>query len=221
MIKKILFFSFAIISLGIGYWKYYLPSQSGIVIILNGPSGAGKTTIQNTFQQAMLPGLWIKLGIDSLFDLPLPDITPENMHYWKTKNDIRWVEQMHDSNGNNIIDLNVGPEGQKVAYAMNSAIAAYAKQGCNVIVDYIAYDQDWFKDLQQKLYGMRAFYVAVRIPLHTLEERETARGTSPQGHARSHYDTVYGDHAYDLVVHSDTNSPGSIVAQLQKMLQKK
>lgn len=220
MIKKILLFSSLLIVVGLCHWRYFIPSNSGIVIILNGPSGAGKTTTQKEFQKLMMPNLWIKLGIDSLFDLPLPDITPDNINFWNTVNDIRWVEQMHDSHGNNVIKLKVGPEGQRVAYAMNSAIAAYAQQGCNVIVDYIAYDQDWFKDLQMKLSKIKTFYVAVRIPLQTLEEREASRGTSPQGHARSHYDTVYGNCNYDLVVHSDKNSPESIAQQLKKMLKK-
>lgn len=192
-------------------------NSSGTVIILNGPSGSGKSSIQREFQKAMMPDLWIKLGIDTLFDAPMPDITPENLSIWQSPNPIRWVEQSEDAEGKNVITLHVGEQGERVAYGMNSAIAAYAHAGCNVIVDYIAYDHAWFRDLKEKLKDVKAYFVAIDIPLDILEQREAARGTSPAGHARSHYHTVYGDLRYDLRVSSEKNSPQEL-AQIIKQL---
>jgi len=160
---------------------------TGTVIILNGPSGSGKSSIQKEFQKLMMPHIWVRVGIDSLFDAVMPEITPENLSYWQSNNNLRWIEESQDQANNKVITLFVGPEGEKVAYAMNSAIAAYAQNGCNVIVDYIAYDQAWLKDLEEKLKNFKTYYVAVKISLETLEQREEARGTSPKGHARSHY----------------------------------
>lgn len=192
---------------------------TGTIIILNGPSGSGKSSIQKEFQYLMMPNLWIKTGIDTLFDAPMPTITPENMSFWQSPNPIRWVETSQDDQGNNVITLFVGEQGEKVAYAMNSAIAAYAKNGCNVIVDYIAYKPEWFVDLQNKLKNIKTYYVAVEIPLETLEAREAARGTSPQGHARSHYFTVYGDTKYDLRVNSATHTAKEIAQQLKDLVE--
>lgn len=193
---------------------------TGTVIILNGPSGSGKSSIQKEFQYLNMPQLWIKTGIDTLFDAPMPTITPENMSFWQSPNPIRWVQTSQDENSNNIITLFVGEQGEKVAYAMNSAIAAYAKNGCNVIVDYIAYKPEWFDDLQKKLKGIKTYYVAVEIPLEILEQREAARGTSPKGHARSHYFTVYGNKKYDLTVNSATHSAKEIAQQLKDLIEK-
>jgi chloramphenicol 3-O phosphotransferase len=190
-------------------------AHAGTVIVLNGPSGSGKSSIQKAFQKLMMPNLWVKVGIDNLFDSPMPDINLENLSFWQSPNPIRWVEESQDADGNKIITLLVGQQGKKVAYAMNSAIAAYAQNGCNVIVDYIAYDQDWLRDLEEKLAGFKTYYVAVEIPLETLEQREEARGTSPKGHARSHYATVYGDKKYDLVV-STANQTAQEIAQRLK-----
>ncbi len=169
----------------------------------------------------MLPNLWIKLGIDGLFDNPMPAITQENLAYWQSKNNIRWVEESLDSEKNNVITLYVGDEGEKVAYGMNSAIADYAKNGCNIIVDYIAYKQEWLKDLEKKLKHIKTYYIAVNIPLETLELRESSRGTSPKGHARSHYYSVYGDLSYDLIVHSDKQTALEIALELKELIQKK
>ena len=117
-------------------------AQTDTIIFLNGPSFSGKSSIQKEFQYLIMQEpikLWIKLGIDNLFDKPIPDITMENLAFWQSPNVIRLVETTKDPAGNSVITLFTGQAGEKVAYGMNSAIADYAKAGCNVIVDYIAY----------------------------------------------------------------------------------
>ncbi len=218
--KNIIIFLFALSTIGLIAMFSFNKTKtiSGRVIILNGPSGSGKSSIQKEFQKLMMPNLWIRVGIDSLFDGVLPEINLENMNFWQSQNPIRWIESSKDAEGSNVITLFVGPEGDKVAYGMNSAIAAYAKSGCNVIVDYIAYKKEWFQDLEKQLKDFKTYYIAVDIPLETLEQREDARGTSPKGHARSHYFTVYGTKTYDLRVNSQKNSAKEIAQQIKELI---
>jgi chloramphenicol 3-O phosphotransferase len=190
----------------------------GTVIILNGPSGSGKSSIQKEFQSLMMPNLWIKLGIDNLFDKPMPDINLENMQFWQSENPIRWIETTKDADQNPVITLFVGQQGENVAYGMNSAIAEYAKNDCNIIVDYIAYKKEWLDDLRHKLDGVKTYWVKVSIPLSVVEEREVARGTSPKGHARSHFNTVFWDLKYDLDVNSDKESAIEIARKIKEFL---
>lgn len=191
--------------------------KPGSIIVLNGPSVAGKSSIQKAFQKINMPELWVKVGIDNLFDFPMPEITAENISYWQTQNKIRWVSSSIDGDGKNIVSLHVGEQGERVAFAMNSAIAAYAENGCNVIVDYIAYKKSWFDDLERKLSPYRVFYVAVDISLSELEKREAARKTSPVGHARSHYGQVYWDKSYDLRVNSENQSAEEIAKKIVEL----
>jgi chloramphenicol 3-O phosphotransferase len=192
---------------------------AGIVLILNGPSASGKSSIQKAFQSLMMPDLWIKHGIDSLFDGPLPDITPDNLEYWQTKNAIRWVTTTKDKDNNNVIPLFIGDQGDKVAYGMNSAIFAYAQNGNNVIVDYIAYKKEWLDDLRKKKpENINIYYIKVNIPLEILEQREKNRGTSPVGHARSHYDIIDWDISYDLEIDSGTESPEQIAEKIKTFI---
>lgn len=222
--NKLLFLSFVCVALIVGiYMSFSVKSAKtdaafGSVIILNGPSGAGKSSIQKEFQYAMMPNLWIKVGIDNLFDMPMPDITLENLALWQTPNAIRWVETTKDVDGDSVITLFVGEQGDKVAYGMNSAIAEYAKAGCKVIVDYIAYKKEWIDDLRDKLKDINTCWVKVSIPLTILEEREAARGTSPQGHARSHYDHVHWNISYDLEVNSEIDSAQVIAHRIKEYI---
>jgi len=220
MEKKFLFAS-APLLIGILLLFFFKKQHTctGAVIVLNGPSSSGKTSIQKEFQKLMMPDLWVKVGIDNLFDNVLPDITAENISFWQSANQIRWIEETTDESGNKLIPLFIGQQGEKVAYAMNSAIAAYAQNSCNVIVDYIAYKSDWFADLKNKLRNCKTYYVAVDIPLEILEQREEARGTSPKGHARSHYFSVYRQQAYDLRVNSHQHTAAQIAQQLKQLIQ--
>jgi|GEM_PF-712368 len=203
---------------GAALWVNVNPSKRyGTVVILNGPSASGKTSIQKEFQQLMMPDLWIKVGIDSLFDAPMPNITLENMQYWQSENPIRWITTNVDGNNNSVIALHTGHDGEKVAHGMNSAIAGYAKEGCNVIVDYIAYKKEWVDDLRRKLKNIPTLWVKVNIPLQTLEARETARATSPKGHARSHYATVHWDIQYNHEVDSENKSVQRIAQEIKKL----
>jgi chloramphenicol 3-O phosphotransferase len=198
----------------------YQLAQRDTIIFLNGPSSSGKSSIQKEFQYPIMQEsikLWIKSGIDNLFDKPMPDITMENLAFWQTPNAIRWVETTKDPAGNAVITLFTG-QGEKVAYGMNSAIADYAKAGCNVIVDYIAYKKEWLEDLKSKLQGIKTSWVKVDITLDVLEEREASRGTSPKGHARIHYDSVYWNIEYDYVVYPAVDSAQQIAKKLKPLL---
>jgi chloramphenicol 3-O phosphotransferase len=195
--------------------------KAGTIIVLNGPSAAGKSSIQKAFQYLKMPNLWVKVGIDNLFDFPMPDITLENMSFWQKENEILWVVKGADAEGSTTVTLHVGNQGTRVAYAMNSAIADYASNGCDVIVDYIAYKKEWLDDLQQKLKSYEVYYVAVDISLEELERREAARETSPVGHARSHYGEVHWDRVYDLRVNTELASPEVIAKKIADYIAKK
>lgn len=201
---------------------YYKRTLYGTVVILNGPSVAGKSSIQKAFQDHMLEKeAWIKVGIDNLFDKPFPDVELERIHLWQSPNKFRWIENTIDKYGNPVMKLLVGPDGDKIAYGMNSAIAAYAKAGNNVIVDYIAYKQEWTDDLEKKLSFINHYWVKVDISLATLEAREKARATSPVGHSRSHYDTVHNGIKYDFVVNSEKNTAVQIAQEIEEFLKSK
>lgn len=191
--------------------------QPGTIILMNGPSAAGKSSLQKEVQK-QFDEFYIKLGIDNLFDSPLP--TPESVDPQVTKDGqlIRSVEIIKDEQGNQIIPLKVGPAGFKVIKGMHRAIAAYAQQGNNVVVDYILYDQTWLPDLLKALKGLKVYMVGIKLPLEVLEQREKARGTSPIGHARSHYATVHNIMQYDIELDTSKLSSEEAAFKLKEFI---
>ena len=129
-------------------------SNSGMVIILNGPSSVGKSSIIKAFQ-AKQSEAWLSIGIDNFFVGVLPP-----KFYLESTSEHHAVMRgiaSEDKEGK-LFTLEVGPEGQKVIRGMHRAIAAYAQAGNNVIVDYIKYEQDWIKDLTDALHGVRVVW---------------------------------------------------------------
>ena len=195
--KQYLLLLMVLMGLSIGgyfVWYKHTRVKSGIVIILNGPSSVGKTSIIKAFQ-AKQSTPWLSIGIDNFFIGVLPA-----KFYLEDKPEHHSVMRgisSEDTDGK-LFTLNVGPEGQKVIKGMHRAIAAYARAGNNVIVDYIKYEHAWIADLKESVSGISVIWVGVNAPFEVVQAREKTRGTSPEGHARSHYHTVHHGMNYDL-----------------------
>ncbi len=184
-------------------YRLWTQPKAGIVIILNGPSAAGKSSLQKSIQRlAALP--YLNIGIDNFFN----DLFPDEHGKLGVKaeadfgNDLRWV-----TIADNLVYLHVGPQGEKIIDGMNKAIAAYARTGNNVVVDFIMYEQAWMKNLLYELQGCPVYLIGVNVPLDILQAREQARSTSPIGHAGSHYHTVHVGNKYDLWIDNSQGTP--------------
>jgi chloramphenicol 3-O phosphotransferase len=185
----------------------------GNVIVLNGPSVAGKTSIQKKLQE-LFEEPYMAMGIDSILVGMLP--TRYFMGAPPDGEQVLYGVPSTDESGSPLFTLRFGPKGQRVIAGMHHAIAAFAEQGNNVIVDYILYEREWLPDFANALRSVNAYFVGVRIPLDTLEERERQRATSPRGHARSHYATVHAHGLYDVEVDTSRASPEECAARIHE-----
>ena len=63
--------------------------------------------------------------------------------------------------------------------------------------------------------------VGVTAALSVIEEREKSRATSPQGHARSVYESVHKGWDYDLMINTDEMTPDQIADRIIEYIAKK
>jgi len=183
--------------------------QYGTVIILNGTSAVGKSSIMRAFQDKHAEP-WLGMGIDNFFINLLPF-----KFYFDPQYGVMQGEATEDEQGK-LFTLHIGPEGQKMIRGMHCAIAAYAKAGNNVIVDYIMYDAAWHDDLISALSGIPVVTIGVTASLPVVQQREKLRGTSPEGHARSIYHTVHQGWEYDVEINTDEMTPEQIVDKIDE-----
>jgi len=71
----------------------------------------------------------------------------------------------------------------------------------------------------KELKGLRVYFVGIKIPLDVLEEREKERGTSPVGHARSHYDSVHTGMTYDIELNTSQMNPEQCAEKIENFIE--
>lgn len=167
------------------------------IIILNGPSAAGKSTLQKEIQNTF-DTLYLTMGVDDFFDRPLPHNFDAQSQSFVNNELVRKGVRSTDQDGNPVFTLIIGPGGRRAVTGMHRAFEAYASAGNNLVIDYILYDLDWLPELAECLKDHTVYFIGITTPLEIVEQREKARGTSPVGHARSHYNTVHAHKQYDF-----------------------
>lgn len=157
--------------------------QAGRVIILNGGSSAGKTTLARALQAA-LHDPWLLLGIDLfIWTLP-PDLVndPQGLS----------VRDGVIARGDIFLALYAG---------FREAVAALAGSGVDVLLDDVALDgvvdqRRWNEALE----GLEVFWIGVRCDPEIAAEREGLRQSRMPGVAAHQAVSVHSGVRYDVEV---------------------
>jgi chloramphenicol 3-O phosphotransferase len=172
------------------------------VVILNGASSAGKTSIVRELQRVM-PETWLADGIDVLLEL-LPPALRDNEAGLKFTTDRTFT---------------VGPELRRVEQAWMRSIGNIARDGVNVFIDDVflggsASQQRWHAALGDVPHR----FVAVRCERNVLLEREQARGDRHIGSAADQIDRVHAGVTYDIEVDTTNTSTEDCAATIAAYL---
>lgn len=161
----------------------------GTVIILNGTSSSGKSTILKELQKH-LSEPFLEAGIDKfLWMLPKRYLEPPF-----------WDEVFGKAN-------TLGVVGHQLVYSMHHAIRALALSGSNVLADHVMIHSGCRQGFAHLLHDLPTYLVGVRCPLEVLEERERARRDRTLGQARLQYEQVHANLVYDVEVDTSLNNP--------------
>jgi chloramphenicol 3-O phosphotransferase len=172
------------------------------VVILNGASSAGKTSIVRELQRVM-PDTWIADGIDVLLEL-LPPALRDNEAGLKFTADRTFT---------------VGPELRRVERAWMRSIATIARDGVNVFIDDVflggfSSQQRW----RDALGTVPHRFVAVRCERSVLLEREQARADRHIGSAADQIERVHDGVEYDFEVDTTSTSTEECAAAIAAYL---
>jgi chloramphenicol 3-O phosphotransferase len=178
---------------------------TGRIILLNGSSSAGKTTLAITLQQ-LLPDPWHHIALDQFRDglggryrgLNSPPGTPG----------ARGLNVVPVALGNErVTEVQFGDLGKQVLRGMRRAIAAFAREGNNVIIDDLMFEKEFLHDYLEALDGFDVLFVGVRCPIDVVNAREAKRPGRFPGTATSHFDRVHKHCVYDIEVDTGTAKP--------------
>ena len=173
----------------------------GRIVILNGTSSAGKTSILQALQR-MLAEPYLDAGIDK-FIWMLPERYLERP---------LWDDVLGKAN-------HAGEAGQTLFHGMHHAIAALARQGNNVLADHVLVDRAWVQECARLFEGIPAYLVGIRCPLDVLLEREKSRRNRTLGQAVLQYPLVHSHGFYDCEVDTSRLNVEECALEIKKRLE--
>jgi chloramphenicol 3-O phosphotransferase len=186
--------------------------RGGRIILLNGTSSSGKTTLVRALQ-GVLPDAWLELGIDRfVFALPRRYL---NQPGWSEV--FRYVRPEGASKGPFTIET--GPLGQRLVSGMHRTAAALASVGLNVIVDHVLLERAWLDECRRLWESYEVLFVGVRCPLEVVLRREEGRRDRTIGQAEAQFAVVHRWGGYDLEVDTSLLSPDEAAALIAKRVQ--
>ncbi len=146
------------------------------IILLNGPSSSGKTTLSKTLQRMFKEKNNQQYQIVSIDDF-MKISTSETIY----EDDVFEISQ-----------------------EMCDAVISYLQTSNGVIVDHVITSERIYKQFLEMAKPYKTLLVHVSCPLDVLLQREKERGNRCLGSAKDSYDYLYPKDGYDLTI--DTNS---------------
>lgn len=170
---------------------------AGNIVILNGTSSSGKTTLLKALQREFAEP-YLDAGIDK-FIWMLPK---------------RYLDRplWDDVLG---LATEAGAVGQRLFSGMHQAIAALSRSGNHVLADHVLVEPAWVQECAALFSALPAYLIGITCPLTVLEQRERDRRDRTLGQARAQFELVHAHGRYDLTVDTSRLSPEECVAQIK------
>ena len=169
------------------------------VLVLNGGSSAGKTSVARELQ-TVLEGAWLRLGVDTLVDAAPPFLL----------------------SGNGLAIAADGTVGVGAAFAAvedcwMAGVARMAEVGARLLIEDVfvsgpSAQERWDAVLAAVPVG----WVGVRCDPSVAAERERGRGDRAAGMARAQAVAVHEGIHYDLQVDTTTRSPAAVARDIHR-----
>ncbi len=155
------------------------------VVVLNGGSSAGKTSIGRCLQ-GLLPRPWLLLGVDNFID-----VAPSLLVSYGQQGEVV-----------------LGDQWRALEAAWSIGVAAMARAGAGVIIDDVFLDGAVSQQrTSEYLEGLEVLWIGIHCAPEVAAARERARGDRPAGMAVGQAAAVHRGVVYDLLVDSSTASP--------------
>ncbi|MGH7865205.1 MAG: phosphotransferase-like protein, partial [Candidatus Binataceae bacterium] len=187
-------------------------AQPSTLIVLNGGSSAGKTTLGRALQDVMSE-TYLLLGIDAFWSSLPPkqlDLNRVEPHYYS------WDIKIED--GLEYFTITPGPILDKTMLGRYLAIEQFLKLGFNVVADDVMWKRDWLLDALRIFSPYRVYMVGVFVSDAEGARRETQRGDRHAGWDRGSARYAHHDAIYDLKIDTTFESPQRAAREIKASL---
>ena len=187
--------------------------MQGNVVLLNGCSSAGKTTLALELQ-AVSNEPFQHIALDQFRDGLPPALrglnSPEGDPGSRGLNVVP-----KEKKGKLVTSIKFGDYGEEVLKVMRRAVAQLASAGCSVVVDDILFEKKYLLDYANVLKPNSSWLVAVTCDINIVRARETKRSGRFPGTADSHFDSIHNHGIeYDIEVNTSRKSPAELAKEI-------
>ena len=158
------------------------------LILLNGTSSAGKSSIVKCLQEK-LQSPYLDMGLDKFLYM-LPN------HHLKQP---LWKEVWDHTSA--------GEVGNRLMSGMHHSIKAMLDRGNLVIADHVLIEKNWVFELAELFHDQNAYFVGVKCPIEVVVQREMDRKDRTLGSALVQHPIVHQWAHYDFSIDSSTMTP--------------
>jgi chloramphenicol 3-O phosphotransferase len=173
-----------------------------MIILLNGTSSSGKTTIARIMQEKY-DGILLLYGVDTMVQIPFPakcDFPPYN------EQGIKVVDSGTDGQPN--LKLLVSPYMYPIYRNAVKFYKMLSEQGYDIIIDELLFDDNRIKPYFEILKDEKLYFIGIKPDKEVVIKREKERGDRMPGLASGLYDEVYNPaFEYDLIIDSGKRTP--------------
>lgn len=182
------------------------------MILLNGTSSAGKTTLAHEVQDqfAAAGDCWIVIALDDYLGALPPAWHRIGDHVGPYADD-GFVFDLDAPGG-----VRVGSVGRRLLAAYRSAVRGAALAGIDIIVDDVVLDADVRAAWHEALAGLDVLWVRVDADDAVTAAREVTRGDRLPGLARVQRDRVHEGITYDVTVDTGTADSATSAGALRR-----
>jgi chloramphenicol 3-O phosphotransferase len=172
--------------------------RPGTVVVLNGVSCSGKSSVARAVQEVMAEP-WMHCGLDH-FEAMQPRKEGKRIHCFYGQ----------------------GIEQPDLVPALHQAVAALSRMGAHVVNEHILLQPRWLADAVERYRGLPVVFVGVVCPLEELERRERERNKGVQiGQSARQFERLRYLHeagVYDLALDTTTLTPGECAEEIGRLL---
>jgi len=201
----------------------------GTIVLLNGTSSSGKTSIAHALQELMdEPFIHTGNGhfhaaFPQRFFVPSDGIAPADAEgfllvFAGKAQTFETPEGQRGFAGGTLTEVRIGPAGLRLHAGMYRAVVALASAGNNVVVDTAIHDPRVLTMAVDALQDTGALFVAVRCPLAVAQAREAARGDRALGGAAAFAARIHAHGVYDLEVDTSRLDPHTCAQRIKEAL---
>jgi len=162
------------------------------IVVLNGTSSSGKTSIARAFQEQILPRVFLNISIDTiLYALP--------------ESAIGRIKR-----GDDISDLRF----RELVRAFCACVRTLADLGHDLVIDHAVVSEQEAEMLMAAVSGHRVLMVGLECPVEVLEARERDRGDRVRGLAAKQCERIHRWLHYDLMIDTSAMTPAEAARRI-------